>query len=118
MVESVNGTPKRCAARAARISPSAQLSPVRPTGASATGIATSWPSIVLRVLRRSTSMPTRWRSVSDSRSARLARSVHSAYEPQSTYSKIARATRFFASWRRSSMQVTTGIGRHSTMGSL
>ena len=43
MVESVYGTPKRSAARAARISPSAQLRPVRPTGASATGIATSLP---------------------------------------------------------------------------
>jgi hypothetical protein len=77
MVESVKGTPKRCAARAARISPSAQLRPVSPTGASATGIATSSPSIVARVLRLSTSMPTRWRSVSSSRSERFARSVHS-----------------------------------------
>ena len=76
MVERVNGTPKRWAARAARISPSAQLSPVRPTGASATGIVTSAPSIAARVERRSTSMPTRWRSASDSRSARFTRSVH------------------------------------------
>ena len=49
MVDSVKGTPKRSAARAASISPFAQLSPVSPTGASATGMATSWPSIVLRV---------------------------------------------------------------------
>src|SRR4026208_546580 len=28
---------------------------------------------------------------------------------------MARATRFFESWRRSSMQVTTGIAPHSTM---
>ena len=77
MVESVYGTPKRSAARAARISPSAQLRPVRPTGARATGMRTSRPSMVVRSERRSTSMPTRWRSASDSRSARFARSVAS-----------------------------------------
>ena len=78
MVESVYGTPNFSAARAASISPLAQLRPVSPTGASATGIDTSWPSIVERVERRSTSIATRWRKVSDSRSARLARSVASA----------------------------------------
>ena len=78
MVESVNGTPKRSAARAARISPSAQFKPVRPVGASATGMRASWPTMVTLVERRSTSMPTRWRSASDSRSARFARSVHFA----------------------------------------
>jgi hypothetical protein len=77
MVESVNGTPKRSAARAARISPSAQLRPVSPVGARATGMVTSWPAIATRVERWSTSMPTRWRSVSDSRSERFARRVHS-----------------------------------------
>jgi hypothetical protein len=78
MVESVNGTPKRSAARAARISPSAQFKPVRPVGASATGMRASSPTMVMLVERRSTSMPTRWRSASNSRSARFARSVHSA----------------------------------------
>src|SRR5919109_5389380 len=48
-------------------------------------------------------------------SALLARSVHSVYAPQSTYSKIARATRFRASSRRSSMHVTTGMAAHFTM---
>src|SRR5256885_7294616 len=48
-------------------------------------------------------------------SARFARSVHSVYAPQSTYSKIARATRFFAISRRSSMLVTTGMAAHFTM---
>ena len=40
-------------------------------------LRTSRPSMVVRSERRSTSMPTRWRSASDSRSARLARSVPS-----------------------------------------
>src|SRR6266850_5286696 len=48
-------------------------------------------------------------------SARFARSVHSLYAPQSTYSKIARATRFFAISRKSSMQVTTAMAAHFTM---
>src|SRR5204862_5414600 len=48
-------------------------------------------------------------------SARFARSVHSVYAPQSTYSKIARATRFFAISRRSSIEVTTGMAAHFTM---
>src|SRR3982750_3782451 len=60
-------------------------------------------------------MPTRWRRPIASMSARFARSVHSVYAPQSTYSKIARATRFFAMSRRSSMQVTTGMAAHFTM---
>src|SRR3954468_20507915 len=115
MVESVKGMPNLFAARAARISPFAQLSPRSPIGASAAGRVTSCPSSVVLVARRSTSMPTRWRRPIDSMSALFARSVHSEYEPQSTYSKIARATRFFASSRRSSMQVTTGMAAHFTM---
>src|SRR6266850_2172492 len=115
MVESVKGTPNWWAARAARISPFAQLSPSSPTGASATGMVTSRPSRVVFVERRSTSMPTRWRSPMPSISARLARSVHSVYAPQSTYSKMARATRFLAISRRSSMLVTTGMALHFTM---
>jgi hypothetical protein len=45
MVESVKGTPNFSAARAALISPSADCIPVSPTGASATGIATSCPAM-------------------------------------------------------------------------
>ena len=48
MVDSVKGTPKSPAARAALISPSACCMPHSPTGARATGIATFWPSIWLR----------------------------------------------------------------------
>src|SRR2546421_6147557 len=107
--------PKWLAARAARISPFAQFRPRSPIGASATGMVTGRPSRVVAVERRSTSMPTRWRSPIASMSALLARSVHSVYAPQSTYSKIARATRFLASSRRSSMQVTTGMAPHFTM---
>ena len=47
MVERVNGTPNASAACAARISPSACCMPVSPVGASATGIDTGWPIIVL-----------------------------------------------------------------------
>ena len=78
MVDKVNGMPNFSAARAPSISPSAQLRPVSPTGAIATGIATSCPAIVLRVERWSTSIATRWRNCSASRSARLARSVASS----------------------------------------
>jgi len=77
IVESVNGTPKRLAARAARISPFAQLRPRSPIGARATGIAASRPSSVVLVERWSTSMPTRCRNPIASISARFARSVHS-----------------------------------------
>src|SRR5690349_21625785 len=115
MVESVNGTPNWFAARAARISPFAQLSPRRPTGASATGRVVSRPSRLVFVERLSTSMPTRCRRPIDSRSARLACKVPSLYEPRSTYSKMARATRFFDISRRSSMQVTTPMAAHFTM---
>ena len=59
MVESVKGMPNFFAARAARISPSACCMPVRPVGAIATGIATSWPTIVARVVRVSMFTATR-----------------------------------------------------------
>lgn len=45
-VNSVNGTPNASAAWAARISSSACCMPVRPDGASATGIVPGWPSAV------------------------------------------------------------------------
>jgi peptidoglycan/LPS O-acetylase OafA/YrhL len=48
MVDSVNGMPNFLAARAARISPSACCMPVRPVGAIATGMATGWPTMVVR----------------------------------------------------------------------
>ena len=61
------------AARAARISPSACCMPVRPVGASATGIDTSWPTILLRRLRSSRLTATRWRNLILPKSASLAR---------------------------------------------
>ena len=61
MVESVKGTPNFSAARAALISPSAACIPVSPTGASATGIATSCPAMAVAVLRSERSTATRWR---------------------------------------------------------
>ena len=73
MVDSVNGMPNFSAARAARISPSACCMPVMPVGAMATGIATSMPTIVVRVLRCSMFTATRWRSLMRSKSASLAR---------------------------------------------
>ena len=73
MVESVNGMPIFLAARAARISPSACCMPVRPVGAIATGIATSWPTMVVRVLRFSMLTATRWRSLIFWKSSLLAR---------------------------------------------
>ena len=60
-VDSVNGTPKRCAARAAWISPSACTMPVSPVGAMATGMRAFWPTISTAVERCEMSMPTRWR---------------------------------------------------------
>ena len=73
IVERVNGMPNFFAARATRISPSACCMPVRPTGAMATGIATGWPTIVVRVVRFSRFTATRWRSRILSKSASLAR---------------------------------------------
>ena len=73
MVDSVKGTPKARAARAAAISPSACCMPVRPVGASATGMATFSPIMVVAVLRPSMLMATRWRSRMGAKSAWLAR---------------------------------------------
>ena len=73
MVDSVNGTPAASAARAARISPSACCIPVSPTGASATGIATSRPIIVEASERFSMSTATRWRRRIRSKSVSLSR---------------------------------------------
>ena len=73
MVESVNGIPNFSAARAAWISPSACCMPVSPTGAMATGIETSWPTMVVRVLRPSMFTATRWRSLIFWKSLSLAR---------------------------------------------
>jgi hypothetical protein len=53
IIESVNGMQNFCAARAAWISPSACCMPVSPTGAIATGIVTSTPTIRDAVLRPS-----------------------------------------------------------------
>ena len=73
MVDRVNGTPNASAARAARISPSACCMPVRPVGASATGIATSWPIMVLFRLRSARLTATRWRNLILAKSSSLAR---------------------------------------------
>ena len=81
MVLSVKGTPKSSAARAARISPSACCIPVSPTGASATGIATSRPAIVVFVDRPSMSTATRWRSRIRSKSVSFSRKVCSVQLP-------------------------------------
>ena len=73
MVDSVNGTPAAAAARAARISPSACCMPVRPTGASATGMLTGWPTMVLASVRLEKSTATRWRRWMRWKSVSLAR---------------------------------------------
>lgn len=51
IVDKVNGTPNFSAAFAALISPSGCCRPVNPTGANATGILTSLPSIFVLVER-------------------------------------------------------------------
>ncbi|MNL60034.1 hypothetical protein D3C87_1838090 [compost metagenome] len=73
IVESVKGTPKASAAWAASISPSACCMPVRPVGASATGIDTFWPIIVVASDRSVISTSTRWRSFTLAKSSSLAR---------------------------------------------
>ena len=73
IVDSVNGTPKASAARAARISPSACCMPVRPVGAIATGMATSTPTMVVRVDRFCRFTATRCRSRMSRKSASFAR---------------------------------------------
>ena len=57
--------------------------PVRPVGASATGMATSTPAIVVRVERFSMFTATRWRSRIAPKSASFARYVLSVHEPLS-----------------------------------
>ena len=59
MVLRQNGTPAACAARAASISPSRWKNPVRPVGASATGIFQGSPSTVVATDSRDTSTMTR-----------------------------------------------------------
>ncbi len=83
IVLSVNGTPNRSAAFAARISPSACCMPASPVGARATGIATSTPIIDVRVLRLSMFTITRCRSLIAARSLSLARYVLSVQLPES-----------------------------------
>ncbi len=73
MVESVNGTPNCSAARAARISPSGYCMPVKPVGASATGMLHGSPSISQRRLRPDMFTITRCRSLMAARSSWLAR---------------------------------------------
>ncbi len=73
IVLSVKRRPNFSAARAARISPSACCMPVRPVGASATGMRTGTPTIVVAVLRFSRLTATRWRSPILPKSASLAR---------------------------------------------
>ena len=75
MVDRVKGTPNASAARAALISPSAHCIPVMPTGASATGIATFCPIMVVSVLRPVMSTATRWRSLIFSKSVVFSRKV-------------------------------------------
>ena len=83
MVESVKGTPNFSAARAALISPSALCMPVSPTGASATGIATSCPIIDERVPRPVMSTAMRWRNRICAKSAAFSRKVCSVQLPVS-----------------------------------
>ena len=83
IVETVTGTPNCSAARAARISPSACCMPVRPVGASATGIATSVPIMLPLIERFSRFTATRWRSLMRWKSLSLARYVPSVHEPES-----------------------------------
>ena len=73
IVDRVKGTPNCSAARAAAISPSGYCMPVRPTGASATGMLTGWPAISAASERSLMSTATRWRSRIDLKSASLAR---------------------------------------------
>ena len=84
IVDRVNGTPNLPAARAARISPSAHCMPVEPTGASATGMATSWPTSWVRVVRLSMLMATRCRNLIFWKSSSFALYVPSVQEPVST----------------------------------
>ncbi len=57
------GNAKRLGRLRSQISPSACCMPVRPVGAMATGMATSCPTMVVRVVRPSMFTATRWRSL-------------------------------------------------------
>jgi len=83
MVDRVKGTPNFSAALAALISPSACCMPVSPTGASATGIATSCPIIWVAVVRPVMSTATRWRRRILSKSLVFSRKVCSVQLPDS-----------------------------------
>ena len=83
MVDKVNGTPAFLAARAARISPFACCMPVSPVGASATGMATGCPAMVLARVRSVMSTATRCRSLMDAKSSVLDRYVPSVQDPES-----------------------------------
>jgi len=60
---SVNGTPKRAAARARASSPSNQQTPAAPVGPTARGMLNGLPKIVASVLRLVTSIQTLLRSL-------------------------------------------------------
>ena len=75
MVDWQNWMPALCAARQAKISPSAYCMPAKPVGASASGIASSSPSTVVLRLRCDTSTSTRWRSLIARMSSTLASRV-------------------------------------------
>ena len=75
MVDWQNWMPALCAARQARISPSACCMPASPVGASASGIDSCSPSTVVAMLRRETSTSTRWRSFTLAMSSILASRV-------------------------------------------
>src|SRR5690242_16123853 len=109
MVLRQNGIPAACAARQARISPSPNCMPHSPTGASTRGSDAGSPAMIVDSSRVPTSIPTRWRNLTASRPARLARNVDWVYEPWSAYWKNARGTRRSAMDRKSSMHVTLSI---------
>ena len=71
IVESVNGTPALAAACAVTISPSGHCMPTMPVGASATGMLTFRPAIVVSSERCERSTATRWRSLIRWKSASL-----------------------------------------------
>jgi hypothetical protein len=71
--------------------------PAMPTGARPTGIFSVWPRVSTVMSSLVMSRITRWRSAMASRSATFRRSVSSAYEPPSMYSK-----KMFGSLRRAS----------------
>jgi len=83
IVDRVNGTPNFSAARAAAISPSGCCMPVRPTGASATGIATSRPIICVFTERSSMLRATRCLILMRPNASELSRYVDWVQAPES-----------------------------------